>query len=212
MFRKSLAGLLLGMLWTAFCPAEIIVTAGDIALLPNQANQKVAIEVSETQGEVIQGLNFRIRVGNGTGGPDYSHPGPTITAVDLTDESAIFSLNHQDLTNVKRYPYSWAGSVTTAAGTVVPEGILAYVTFDTTSVNSTIFTGPWDLLFLDRSGNKTNFAGIVPTLVAGTIEIKSVPEPAPCVLMAGACLAFAIALLRKRLARQWMQRHNAGCY
>jgi hypothetical protein len=200
MLWRFAAAVIVCALWSATCAADIIVSVGAIELLPNQTNQQVPIAVTETGGETVQGLNFRLRVGDGTGGPDYAHPGPKITSVDLIDGDTVFSLNHQDPTNVKTYSYSWAGSVTTASGSVTPDGVLALVTFDTTGVNAQSYAGPWSVYLMDRSGNKTDFAGITPTLVAGTVSItQTVPEAGTGVLLA---LAAGVAVVWRVLPRK----------
>jgi len=156
---------------------EPSIDAGDHLLQADQAGQ--LIEVYVTGGEAVEGLNFRIRIGDGID-PTPS-PAPKIPdddAVDLVGTAAnptIFYSNHttpRDLDDPDQSDYYEAAAISTDHDTVSAEGLLAIVEIDTTGVT----TGQWDLILRDPGGFSTSFVGpsgtIYPDLVVGSIKIN----------------------------------------
>ncbi|HMO64880.1 MAG TPA: hypothetical protein PKE47_06610, partial [Verrucomicrobiota bacterium] len=64
-------------------PAALILSVGDHLLQPNQAGQQVELFVENTGGPLAYGgLDFSVRVGDGTAGP-------ALTGVDLLAGPAV---------------------------------------------------------------------------------------------------------------------------
>ncbi|MFV2067995.1 MAG: hypothetical protein ACC645_13560, partial [Pirellulales bacterium] len=153
MIRRVLS---IGFLWgLASCAlGASIVVVGNQALLPNTANQTIAINVMGS--ELVQGLNFRVQVEDGGPLPPAAGPptGPVITAVDLIT-GTIFDGNVSEQTDLLSLEQIWVQSVTTQSGTVIADGLLASVTFDTTG----FWQGSFQLALADTLDGPTDFAG-----------------------------------------------------
>jgi hypothetical protein len=183
--------------------AEPVIDVGEHLLLPD-ATQTIAIYSSGD--ETVQGLNFYVQIGDGgedNGGTDTK---PIITTVDIVGSGTLFQGNNTGQSTIGS-KLLWAASTTTDAGTVSDNGLLAYVTIDTTGtklgdVYALSLTGTGAGIFGDP-GLDTDFAGIAATITNGSIRI--VPEPGAFVLLGG-LLAFLPVVLwrcrRKSLARQ----------
>jgi hypothetical protein len=208
MFRFFVASVVAVLFLSATCAAGISVTVGDIVLEPNTADQVVLIMVSNGSSTAVQGLDFAISVGDGWGGPDYDHSGPMITDVDLIGPGTAFEANNSGPPAGVALGYSWGGSVSTSLGWVTPNGMLAAVKFDTTSVDPTSYGMMWDVKLIDALGNAAVFRDnlgnpVEATFVDGTVRINVVPEPGPIVLLASlACGALVFGALRWRRGRR----------
>ena len=183
-----------GPAWAGVLNATI--TVGDHLLQPNQANQSISILISG--GDQVKGLNFYLQVGDG--GPELANydlpagtPGPKITSVDLktgtiyqsvTDVASVLESIPQVAT--LSFPISTPGVSVTA------DGLLATVVLDTTG----FFSGTFPLLmngvlnFPEIDGPYTSdFEGIVPTIVNGSITIVPEPTGVSLLLLTGALMA-----------------------
>jgi len=171
------------------------ITAGYHQLLPNTPGQVISILASgEGAADALQGVDLFLVVGGGT-------DGPIVTGLDLIGAGTIFAGNNTGQQDFGA-PYippsrEVVGITTTTSGTVSPNGVLAYLTLDTTGLTSGDFTlsltseviGP---SVLYPSG------GASTILVNGTLSV--VPEPGSIVLgMFGAIGIAAIAIRRRRI-------------
>ncbi|MCA9149984.1 MAG: hypothetical protein KDA92_11815, partial [Planctomycetales bacterium] len=172
----TLIGLTLGV-WSLLESTSIlaapIIDPGTIYLAPDYAGQAVPLYVSG--GDAVQGLNLHVSVEQG--GPDFSPTGklgPVITDVDVTNRT-IFAGRHDGQTTIADFPQAWVVATATTSGTVSANGILAWITFDTTGLLEG--AGPFSLTLEDPAGVPSDFAGIGARLSAGQLVISGVPEP-----------------------------------
>lgn len=168
--------------------AAIVIDVGDYQLLPNTPDQVRDILVTGT--DQVQGLNFYSQVASGSSGP-------IISDVDIIGTDTIFFGNNVGMTdldgsgNPDAAP-QWEGrTTTTAAGTVLADGLLARMTFDTTGLFNTDSVITWDLLLSGTLNGSTDFAGTAASITNGTLFF-AIPEPSTVVIwlvlgMAGAC-------------------------
>lgn len=180
-------------------PAALVITVGSHDLQPNQAGQQVSLHVGNTGGALdYGGLNFSVRIGDGTAGP-------ALTAVDLLSGTPLaapdnFGGQFPDSGNTS-WKQFWSVASTTAT---LPAGdsLLVTLTFDTTGLSdgawalSLFGTGMPATQLLDRSGGEFAVA-----LQNGTLTV--VPEPGALAGAAGAALlAFGLARLIPAPARR----------
>lgn len=176
-------------------PAALILTVGDLTLQPGQAGQQVALHLGNTGGALdYGGLNFSVRLGDGTAGP-------ALTGVDLLTGTPLaapdnFGGQFPDSENTP-WKQFWSVASTTAT---LPAGdsLLVTLTFDTTGLSdgtwalSLFGTGMPATQLLDRAGGE-----YAVTLQNGTLTV--VPEPGVLAGVAGvALLAFALARPARR--------------
>jgi hypothetical protein len=166
-----------------------------IAAAPGQQ-----IQIFVSGGASVSGLSFGLQVGDGgliNGGSD---DGPLITLVDLVT-GTIFEANNGGQNDLNPLPDLLAfSSITTAAGSLVADGLLATVTFDGTgfggrslSLHLTGVAGT-DTTFVDDLGFE-----IAAQIANGTITVTTaVPEPVTSALALGAFGALAGAARRRR--------------
>lgn len=161
-------------------PAAINV--GTHYLLPNTPGQRIALYVVGT--EDAAGMDFNVQVANG--GPELEGvvargrvivepgegiDGPEITGIDLVSglpggPATVFgAVDHRVISPYSIVPQAWVGGIVVEQpfGTVVANGLLGTVTFDTTEFSH----GSWDL-FLGNPHNDTT-----------TLLDNSVPAPHP---------------------------------
>ena len=204
--RAASTGILVFLLGQMTFAASINV--GNWTLAPNTPGQQIPITI--TGGEPVQGVVLNVQVADGY--PDVigsSINGPDITAIDLVDPGTLFGGVGNTGTNpIAESPQMWVVGTSTTSGTVPADGILAWVTIDTTGFLAG--SGPWPLLLKDTFNGDTNFqtvAGqLIPTIENGWILLagsggdpdSSVPEPATAVLLFLSSGAIA-GRLRRRL-------------
>jgi hypothetical protein len=176
--------------------ASIVV--GDNLLIANTPGQVIDLYVSGS--EQINALDLFMTI-NGGG------LGPVVTAVDITGAGTIFAGNNtgMGLFGAPDNPPSTriAVATTTASGTVLANGLLARVTFDTTGIPPGIYS--WSLtnhpLGATDFGTDANFDFIYPQVtdgrVGGLFEYDS-PEPSSLALCAIATIALGLAAIRNR--------------
>ena len=168
--------------------ASIVIDVGNHQLLPNTRDQIVDIFVTGT--DQVQGLNFYSQVASGSSGP-------IIFDVDIIGPGTIFFGNNVGMTDLDGPgdpdpAPQWEGrTTTTSTGTVLANGLLATMTFDTTGLSA----GTWDLLLSGTLNGTTDFAGTPAGITNGTVFIGiGIPEPSAIVIwlvlgMAGACFS-----------------------
>ncbi|REK12995.1 MAG: PEP-CTERM sorting domain-containing protein [Planctomycetota bacterium] len=196
------------LLWVAVLLAVLCSTAhavptifaGDHIILPNTAGQVLPIFVLGP-GEMVPGVDLHLLVNGGIG------PAPLITDVDLTGPGTIFHANNTGQLDYGA-PFVTPGLqpsaiTTTTSGFVEADGILAYITVDTTGLPGGVYTlslthpllGPSD--FATDPGNDA-------ILIDGTlgwlpsIPEPDVPEPSTFVLAAFALGGLFLAARRRR--------------
>jgi len=184
------------------------ISVGSWTLAPNTPGQQIPIVASG--GEQVQGVVLNVQVADGF--PDVSGSsinGPDITAVDMIGAGTLFgSVGNTGTNLIAQSPQMWVIGTSTTSGTVPADGILAWITIDTTGFQPG--SGPWPLLLRDTFNGDTNFqtvAGqLVPAIENGWIFLtgsgndpgSSVPEPATAVLLFLSSGAIA-GRLRRRL-------------
>lgn len=173
--RFSIFGLVLFAVFVASANAKanIIVDVGNPILQANQANQIIAVMV--LADDPVQGLNFNFQID-----PLQMQAAPTITGVDLIGVGTVFASNNTGQ-SAPFLGFAGGGSqvaittTTTAAGTITPNGILGFLTFDTTGFGPATYS-----LNLGNTVNgPLDFAGIPVTSFKNTTLriVSSVPEP-----------------------------------
>lgn len=151
-------------------PSRIVV--GNHALLSNTAGQQIQLFV--TGNDQVSGLNFNLQVADGGPGAGGSILGPVITGVDLVSQPGmIFYQNSTTVLNPGSAPRLAVRSFTTASGTVIAEGLVAIVTFDTTGIAG----GTYPLKMSATVNGDSDFAGVPINIVNGTITLPTPPVP-----------------------------------
>lgn len=204
MIRQSLVGWLAVFVLSAAAYATPIVSGGTHDLLPETSGQVIAITVSGVPGDppglggtgdAFQGVDLFLTINDGT-------TGPLITAIDLLN-GTVFDGNNSGQNDAIAFPARTAFSGTTVDSDVVgPNGVLAYITLDTTNVAM----GSYPLhLYLTNPGQPLllpPWIGVdeeepVPVLIDGTLNI--VPEPGSLVLALLAVVGLCgVAIHRRR--------------
>lgn len=164
-------------------------------LFEDMPDQLIEFLVSPEPGDLTAGLNFNIQIGDG-------QTGPQITDVDLLGPSTLFGTNNTGLGGTGSFKNAgygglWESTATTNPGSLlVPNGVLAVVTVDTTGFFEA--DGPFDLILSNTLNGPTDF-GVAPpsapntTLIVVDGQIALViPEPTSGLvlgLLAGVVLA-----------------------
>ncbi|MBX3744967.1 MAG: hypothetical protein KF833_06620 [Verrucomicrobiae bacterium] len=194
--RRKLGGLIpaVTLLAAVSCPAAVLITVGDISLLPGLSGQQVEIRIDHDGPPIeVGGLEFAIQVADGGPAAGGVVSGPVVQAVDLLTgtmfEGKSFGGQFPSIDNTGQQQF-WNVLSLTAE---LPSGSgqrLARVTFDTTGFAE----GTWTLSLagmpfaqtrlLDRGGNPIDV-----TIQNGTLAV--VPEPAACAWIGGLLLGLA---------------------
>jgi hypothetical protein len=168
---------------------------GNWNLLPNTPGQVVQVLVDSSE-EQVAGLDLYLFVNNNVG------PAPIITAVDIIGPGTIFNPNNVGQTTLGP-PYDVPGLqtssiTTTSAGFVTADGILAFVTVDTTG----IFAGTFPVSLTNPDLGPSDFAvdpGNDAILVNGQWNV--IPEPSSIVMGLFAAAGLGAVMIRRRFAR-----------
>lgn len=200
MHRRVVLALGLLLCVPAIAQAASSIVVGNHVLLPNTAGQNINLNV--TGNDNIGAVDLFMVINGGTG------PAPIVTAANVVAPGTIFGSvanSGLGLFGAPNNPPSLtpATATTTASGTVVSNGLLAVITFDTTGIPAGVYS--WALtghpLFGDTDfGTDENFDFIYPTVTNGTLTI--VPEPASVVMGLFAAAGVGVVAIRKRRARR----------
>ncbi len=163
--------------------AQPTIVVGDRELLPDTADQTIAISVSG--GDAVAGLDFFVQIDTGAAGP-------VITDLDILT-GTIFDGNNNGGSPLFQDNWTAAFITTTTTGTVAADGLLATVTVDTTGLQ--FGDGPW-MMTLDFGTFTTSFAGVAANITPGTLSI--VPEPSTVVMLLGVLALAPLAYFFQR--------------
>jgi hypothetical protein len=194
--------------------AGVVVNVGDYAFAPGEI-RRIPLYVSSDNEQQIMGMNFYVQIGDGgtvNGGFDTA---PIIAGVDVSGPGTIFALDHEEPMVFPNEQLIWGAMVTTVsyedpddptnllAGTVLCDGIFAYVTIDATGatpgqtyslklsgVAEGAIEGGFNTSFVDANGNELG------SISNGSIRI--VPEPSAICLLGSLLAALCGTGLRRR--------------
>ena len=203
----TLLALVLAFGWAPTPVRAATMSVGMRTLFENTSDQLIEFLVTSAAGDQTAGLNFNIQIGDG-------QTGPQITAVDLLGPSTLFGANNTGLGGTGSFQSAgygglWESTTTTnPGGLLVPDGVLAVVTVDTTGFFEA--DGPFDLVLSNTLNGPTDF-GVAPpsapnttlTVTDGQIAL-AIPEPTSGLvlgLLAGVGLA-----VRRSVRRQARRR------
>ena len=168
------------------------IPVGDHVLEGNTPGQKITLRAFG--GEPVPGIDLFIQIGDG-GEELGGTPAPSITDVDLTPLSGIFSGLSYPQVDAVELPQACASFIILdeATPSVPAYGVVAELTIDTTGFTE----GVWDLqlwgVMPGPNGlHYTDFAGVPVDVMNGLIIV--VPEPATLVLLA----LGGLTMLRRR--------------
>ena len=181
--------------------AQIVITAPDVALLPNTAGQTFSISLSNSGAPVpVTGITVNLQTADGgpEAGVGHSISAPKISDINILS-GTIFASNNNGLSGSGSIvPQVFSRGTLVSSGTVsIPGGastLVGVVTIDTTGFFSSP-VGGWVLTLNTLNGATlytTTGADLLPTLVDGHLSI--VPEPGDYGIMIGiSCIGFAVA-------------------
>jgi len=158
-----------------------VVDVGDHVLLPNTPGQVIPIYVSG--GSSVQGTVFNVQIDDGFPDvPGSATDGPNIANVDLVEAGTVFDSSANTGNNViESREQIWVVGTTTTDGVVHADGVLAYVTIDTTGWFGD--DGSWQLKVAGTHNGDTNFQSpdgqVFPVTTNGTITIDNLPVAVP---------------------------------
>ncbi len=179
---KALLGVLV-LTWTAAGAWAVpAITVGSLEAFPNEIR---TFDIQVTGGDMVQGLDFYVQIGDGgvaNGGADTV---PVITAVDIVGAGTLFSASNTGQRTPLSSDLLWAVSTTTDIGqaaTLAASGICARLTVDTTGTAigesfPLLLTGVAEGIF-GAPGVDTAFAGLAAQITNGTINIVVRPGDA----------------------------------
>ncbi len=195
--RKALLAALLVSCLSAVATAAPTIVAGDWIIGTNTTTV-IQITTTGNPGDEFQGADLQFAIGGGV-------VGPVVTALDMVGPGTLFYGNNNGQQDYGNPPWQAPGRepqafITTLSGTVGPNGVLAFVTIDTTGALPGVYSislthpdlGPSDL---------PPFYAPATNLIDGTIFIPG-PEPSSIVLGTLAIAGFAAILIRRRRKRR----------
>jgi len=162
-------------------PDTLAIDIGEHVLLPDTPGQVIPIFVSG--GADVQGVVLNVQFEDGFPDvPGSTGDGPNITNVDLVGTGTVFGNVANTGNNViESRDQIWVVGTTTSDGVMPADGVLAYVTIDTTGWFGG--DGPWDLKLAGTFNGDTNFQSpdgqIVPTIINGSVTIDNLPVANP---------------------------------
>ncbi len=158
-----------------------VIDLGEIMLLPDTPGQVFAIDVKG--GHEIQGAVLNIQIEGGYPDvPGSDVDGPNITNVELAAAGTVFGNVPNSGNNfIATREQMWVVGTSATDGTVVADGVLAYVTIDTSGWFGG--DGPWQLRLADTFNGDTNLQSpdgqIAPIITNGSIRIDELPHSNP---------------------------------
>lgn len=196
MIRKMLMSMALVACSALTALAAPTITVGDHALLPNTPGQVIPILASGIgPADNTAGIDLFLVLGGGT-------TGPIVTGLDMIGAGTIFNGNNNGQSGFGP-PYDppsreLVGLVSTVSGSVDPNGVLAYLTVDTTGLTAGSFSLS---LTSDVLGHSVLYStgGAQTVLIDGTLSV--VPEPSSIALGALAACGLAAVAIRRRRSR-----------
>jgi len=177
---KVLLGVLVVTWGVAGAWAAPVIAVGSLQAFPNDIR---TFDLQVTGGDMVQGLDFYVQIGDGGVANGGSDTVPAITVVDIVGPGTLFSASNTG----QRTPFSsdqlWAVSTTTGqTATLAAGGICARLTVDTTgtAIGESFplwLTGVAEGIF-GAPGVDTAFAGLAAQITNGTIDIVVRPGDA----------------------------------
>jgi len=155
----------------------LTIDIGNHVLLPNTPGQVIPIYASG--GAEVQGLVLNVQIADGSPDvPGSGVDGPNIAGVDLTGADTVFgSVSNTGHNFIETRDQIWVVGIATSSGTVPADGLLGYLTIDTTGWFGG--DGPWELKLADTFNGDTNFQSpngqTVSTITNGSIRIDNLP-------------------------------------
>jgi len=154
------------------------ITVGSHQIVAGEANQVIPLYV--TGGQMVQGLDFYIELGDGglpNGGSDTI---PVISNVDIVGPGTLFHQSNTGQFDTFTSGLLWAVSTTTNSAVIdeiAADGLLAYVTIDAAGTvagqsYSLSLMGVAEGIF-GPPGVDTSFAGIGADITNGVLEVVS---------------------------------------
>ncbi|MDP7287658.1 MAG: hypothetical protein QGH94_06670 [Phycisphaerae bacterium] len=133
-----------------------------------------------TGGQMVQGLDFYIQIGDGGTANGGSGIKPVISNVDIVGPGTLFNQSNTGQLNTFASDLLWAVSTTTDPGTVdeiAADGLLAYVTIDAAGTVAgesypLLLTGVAEGIF-GPPGVETGFAGVSAAITNGVLNVGS---------------------------------------
>jgi hypothetical protein len=162
--------------------ATLQITVGSHQIVAGEANQVIPLYV--TGGQMVQGLDFYIELGDGGAPNGGSDTIPIISNVDIVGPGTLFNQSNTGQFDTFASDLLWAVSTTTDAGVIdeiAADGLLAYVTIDAAGTSagesySLSLTGVAVGIF-GPPGVDTGFAGVAADITNGVLEVVSSIEP-----------------------------------
>jgi hypothetical protein len=186
--------------------AITVSTGGPYNFLQGTVGNIVTVTGSAGAGEMIEGMNFTLGIGDQT-----TAGTPIITGVDIIGPGTVFNPNNTGQFNVVNPVPTLVTvySVTTAAGAVSATGTLGFATISTVGVAP----GSYALNLKKNVGFPQPTFSFAPagfTLVrddfstdaTAVINVLEIPEPASVVMGLFAVAGFAAVAIRRHRARK----------
>ncbi len=195
--RKALLATLLVSYLSTVATAAPTIVAGDWIMGTNMT-AVIQITVTGDPGDEFQGADLQFAIGGGL-------VGPVVTAVDMVGPGTLFNGNNNGQQDYGNPPWQTPGRepqafITTLSGFVGPNGVLAFVTLDSTGVGPGVYAITLTHPELGPSDLPPFFTPDTP-LIDGTIWIE--PEPSSVLLSTLAIAGFAAVAMRRRRRRDW---------
>ncbi len=158
------------------------ILVGSHQIVAGEADQVIPLYV--TGGQLVQGLDLYIELGDGGGANGGTDTIPVISDVDIIGPGTLFNQSNTGQSDTFTSDLLWAISVTTNEGVmdeIAADGLLAYVTIDAAGTAagesySLALKGAAIGIF-GPPGVDSNFAGIEADITNGTLEVVSAIEP-----------------------------------
>ncbi len=196
MLRKAFLASLAVLCLTAVATAAPTIVAGDWVMGQNTTTV-IQITTTGVQGDEYQGADLQFAIGGGL-------TGPIATALDMVGPGTVFNGNNNGQQDYGNPPWQTPGRepqafITTLSGFVGPNGVLAFVTLDSTGIAPGTYAITLTHPELGPSDLPPFFTPDTP-LIDGTITVT--PEPGSIVLGLFAAAGIGAVAIRRRRARK----------